>query len=194
MLKFYDDKHQYEVDGVIVPSVSEIIRFISREVYGDIEAFNRNVLDNAADRGTRVHKACESLDLTGEVECDEDILGYVQAYAKFLSKHRVKWEIIEQPLYNAELNYAGTPDRYGFVDDVRVLADIKTSCSVNTRLITAQLNGYDKLMPTVPEMLCKLHLRANGTYVYREIKKDDSGFMACLALHRIMEPKRRNKQ
>ena len=69
-LIFYDEGHEYQVDGERVPSVSEVLRFISREVYGDV---NQYTLDNAADRGTRIHKACELLDKYGKVECDEDI-------------------------------------------------------------------------------------------------------------------------
>lgn len=191
MLKFYDETHQYEIDGIVVPGVSQIIRFLSREVYGDVSKY---LMENAADRGTRVHEACESLDRTGEVECDADIAPYVEAYAKFLQEHEVKWLMIEAPLYNPELMYAGTIDRYGYVDDTLVLVDIKSSSSVNTRLITAQLNAYEKLPEKAPEKLYKLHLRNDGTYVYRPIPKDDSTFMACLALHRAMETRKRRKE
>ena len=69
-LIFYDDKHIYEVDGKPLPSVSEVIRFLSREEYQDVSQY---VLDNAADRGTKVHKACEQLIRFGECEIDSDI-------------------------------------------------------------------------------------------------------------------------
>ena len=39
VLKFYDDGHVYELDGKIIPSVSELLRFMSREVYGDIDKY-----------------------------------------------------------------------------------------------------------------------------------------------------------
>ena len=58
-LIFYDKEHEYELNGEIVPSVSELSRFASREIYGDV---NQYILDNAADRGTKVHKQCELLD------------------------------------------------------------------------------------------------------------------------------------
>ena len=53
-LIFYDAEHEYTVDGVKYPSVSEILRFISREIYDDT---NQYALDHAADLGTSVHKA-----------------------------------------------------------------------------------------------------------------------------------------
>ena len=35
-LIFFDDTHTYTVDGEEFPSVSEISRFASREVYGEV--------------------------------------------------------------------------------------------------------------------------------------------------------------
>lgn len=72
-LKFYDEGHIYEYRNQVIPSVSEILRFMSREVYGEIDKY---ILDHAAERGTAVHKAAVELDLHGTVECDEEIFGY----------------------------------------------------------------------------------------------------------------------
>ena len=47
-LIFYDDKHVYEVDGKPLPSVSEVIRFLSKEEYQDVAHYT---LDNASERG-----------------------------------------------------------------------------------------------------------------------------------------------
>lgn len=49
-LIFYNDTHSYQIDGETLPSVTEILRFISREIYADATSWK---LDNAADRGTR---------------------------------------------------------------------------------------------------------------------------------------------
>lgn len=59
-LVFYDVDHRYTVDGQEVPSVSELTRFITREVYEDTPKLAMN---NAADRGTRIHRATEALDM-----------------------------------------------------------------------------------------------------------------------------------
>ena len=66
-LVFTEENHEYEVDGQIVPSVSEICRFISREIYSDAPQFQ---LERAADRGTRIHKITESLDRYGDAEAE----------------------------------------------------------------------------------------------------------------------------
>lgn len=83
-LVFYDVDHRYPVDGQDVPSVSELTRFITREVYEDTPKLAMN---NAADRGTRIHKATEALDKFGAVEIEsdgteDDITPYISAYAQ----------------------------------------------------------------------------------------------------------------
>lgn len=108
-LLFFDSTHTYTVDGEEFPSVSEISRFASREVYGDVSQFN---LDNACSRGSAVHKATEILDKYGKVECDEDIVPYIQAYVQFRKDFGISdYAYIEKPLANEQLKYAGTIDR-----------------------------------------------------------------------------------
>ena len=84
-LEFNKKGRIYTYNGQEVPSVSEIIRFAATEVYGQTDEV---LMDIAAERGTRVHKACEELDRTGKCECDGDIEGYVRAYQKFLFEHK----------------------------------------------------------------------------------------------------------
>lgn len=114
-LIFFDDTHTYTVDGEEYPSVSEISRFASREIYGDVMQYN---LDNACARGSAVHKATEILDKYGKVECEEDIVPYVQAYVKFRKDFGIgDYVAIEKALANEELKYAGTIDRIYRIDD-----------------------------------------------------------------------------
>ena len=35
-LLFFDQGHKYTLDGEELPSVSELCRFLSREIYGDV--------------------------------------------------------------------------------------------------------------------------------------------------------------
>lgn len=114
-LIFFDDTHTYTVDGEEYPSVSEISRFASREIYGDVMQYN---LDNACSRGSAVHKASEILDKYGTVECEEDIVPYIQAYVKFRKDFGIgDYYAIEKALANEELQYAGTIDRIYRIDE-----------------------------------------------------------------------------
>lgn len=114
-LIFFDEEHQYQLNGEQIPSVSEISRFASREVYGTVEQFT---LDNASQRGTAVHKATEILDKYQTVECTEDIENYVRAYVQFRKDFCIgDYVAIEKALANEELRYAGTIDRIYRMDE-----------------------------------------------------------------------------
>lgn len=189
MLKFYDEGHIYELNGVVIPSVSELLRFLSREVYGEIDKY---VLDRAAERGTAVHAATQALDETGSVDVTDDIAGYVEAYAKFRREHAVEWEYIEKPIAEPEMLYAGTIDRAGLVDGKKAILDIKTNAAVKKMLVKAQLNGYAKLTATinfVPEKLYCLQLTKEGKYRLYDTKMDETDFLACYALHQATKRK-----
>lgn len=124
-LIFFDDTHTYTVDGEEFPSVSEISRFASREVYGEVNQFN---LDNACSSGSAVHKATEILDKYGKCECDEDIAPYIQAYVQFRKDFGIKdYAHIEKALANEELKYAGTIDRIYKIDEAFIEA-LKANC------------------------------------------------------------------
>ena len=193
ILNFEPEGHIYRLGDETLPSVSELTRFISRELYADIA---QSVLDNAADRGTRVHKATEALDKYGTAECDDDILPYLEAYVKFRKEHKCEWDRIESPLYSEERKFAGTLDRTGTVDGHKVILDIKTSSQVNKPTVTAQLSLYKMLCEENGidvEKLVILHLKKDGTYklVYIDERKDVA--VACLTLHQLLEKKRRKK-
>lgn len=190
-LKFFDEGHIYEYNGVVVPSVSELLRFLSREVYGEIDKY---ILDRAAERGTAVHSATQALDENGTVDVTDDIAGYVEAYAKFRHEHDVGWEYIEKPIAEPEMLFAGTIDRAGMVDGEKAILDIKSNAVVKKTLVKAQLNGYAKLTATigfVPERLYCLQLIKDGRYRLYDTKIDDMEFMACYALHQAMKRKHR---
>lgn len=193
-LLFFDQGHKYTLDGEELPSVSELCRFISREVYGDVTQYT---LDNAADRGTRVHKACEALDLYGKVEVSDDILPYLQAYMKFRKEHAVHWDKVEYAGHHAADRYAGTLDRVGMVDGKRCIVDLKTSYAVQKQLAIAQLNLYRRIMEQdgtwEAEALYILHLEKDGEPKLIEFERNDKVPESLLTLHNLMKKKRRKK-
>lgn len=195
ILRFFDEEHEYTVGDKRIPAVSEILRFLSREIYSSISQYT---LDNAADRGKRVHKACEVLDKYGEVEIDKDIEPYLSAYIQFRRDYAPEWTRIEYACYvdNNELTVAGTLDRYGRLKGGQAIADLKTTAKVHKSYVSAQLNGYKLLAEAqglkVDALYC-LHLRKDGTYKLIEFPIDDTIFKACYVIHRIFEKKGRKK-
>ena len=190
-LLFFDEGHKYTLDGEELPSVSQLTRFISREIYGEVGQFN---LDRAAERGTAVHKATELLDKYGTAEIDEDISPYLKAYIAFRKEHKCDWQKIEYATHHPDNLYAGTLDRVGMVDGKLVVLEIKTSSTIQKPLYTAQLNLYRKMLPGPIEQLIILHLRKDGTYKLIDIPIDDTLADACITMHEALKKKKRSKK
>lgn len=195
-LVFFDQSHTYEVDGDPVPSVSEITRFMSREIYGDI---TQQQLDHAGSRGTAVHKALEVLDKYGEVEASEDIVPYIKAYLSYRRDHICDWKKIEYPVCHPKKIYAGTLDRYGTVDEVPTILDFKTTYSIDPahrKLYTAAQNLYRRAIEdSLPvEQIIILQLKTDATYKEFKIEIEDSLADACLTLHEALKKKKRKKK
>ena len=53
-IEFIESSHTYLVNGIIVPSVTQIMKGDSDNVYNGIPS---HILEKAAERGTAVHKA-----------------------------------------------------------------------------------------------------------------------------------------
>lgn len=195
ILTLDNESHVYDLDGEELPSVSEITRFISRELYEEI---NQYTLERAADRGTNVHKLTEALDKYGSCEADEDLLPYLQAYVDFRKKHKCEWEHIEKAMFHPDLRYAGTLDRFGTMDGEHVILDIKTTSQIHLVSVTAQLTLYQMMAEAngmKVDALYVVQLKKDGKFTLKEITPDRDLADACLILHsRLTKRKRKNKQ
>ena len=196
-LEFYPETHIYKAEGKVVPAVSEITRFIQREVYQEADPA---AMDVAADRGIRVHKGCEELDRTGITECDPEIIPYLTAYNNFRIEHDVQWEMIEEPILNEDLWYAGTLDRYGYVDGKATLLDIKTTKRItgkNKLQYAVQLTLYEMIIAKkkgiLPDLVV-LQLKDDGTYKLIPVDENIVVADACLQLHKAFEKKTKKER
>ena len=190
-LIFLEKPHTYLLDGEQIPCVSDLCRFLSREIYKDTPPW---MLEAAAARGTAVHKATEELDKTGGVRVDDDYAAYVQAYAAFLHEHEAVWELTEHSLWHPEHRYAGTIDRYGTVDGIETLVDLKTTHRVYKPICTATLNLYRMMLEargkTVRRLMI-LHLKKDGTYKLVTIPIDNAVPMALITLNTALKKRRK---
>lgn len=144
---FEESTHTYTLDGVVIPSVTEICAPITSGKYPPV-----GVVQQAAARGTRVHELCALYDmdaLPGEIEAE--LVGYVKAWAAFCRDYKPVWKHIELPLYGSPgtgLPFAGTLDRIGEIDGRTRVVDIKTTASLDRPAKVAlceQITGYEWL-------------------------------------------------
>ena len=191
MTLFDPDTHTYTIEGVAVPSVITVCRFLSYDQKSDKPWLAKQ----AADRGTRIHAACCAIDYGCAVEDTEGIEGYLLAYRRFLKDYRPDWEGIEYLTGNLELGLAGTIDRWGTLyDGTPVIVDIKTGAALRDAPLRGQLTGYKRLLSNDrvrfhAEKLYALHLKRDGTYTFRPVLQDDPLLDACLYIEKVIRRK-----
>ena len=193
-LIFREEDHKYFLNGEEIPSVSELTRFLSREVYGEADPI---ALDRAAEKGTAVHDALQTLDEKGEVEVPSEYDGYIAAYLKFRAEHDVEWREIEWMVHTDK--YAGRIDRYGYVDGKPCIVDFKTTSRITKAhevLYTAAQNLYQEAICfTKPvDMLYVLQLKSDGTYKLISLSYDTDLAAACLIMHNAFAKTKRKKK
>lgn len=134
--------------------------------YSGYEAVPTQILDYAADRGTRVHQYCELYAkkmLFGEI--DADCIEYVQAFIDWFDENCTEVINQEQRLYSDELMIQGQIDMIGRVKGLEgtCLIDIKSSLKLS-KTFNLQTAAY--------KHLCEI----NGTRISHrlivQVKKD----------------------
>lgn len=192
MIQFDEKTHTYTVDGVVLPSVTHICRFLAYDYKSD----RTWLAEAAARRGTAVHEACALIDYGEEPEETPEIAGYLQAYRRFLADYRPDWELIESPMGSLELGYAGTLDRYGTLyNGEPCIVDIKTG-QLHKSSLRAQLSAYRILfIREHPEKysphIYALKLSKDGTYEFIAVQFEPELVKTCLFMNQAVE---RNKK
>lgn len=131
--------------------------------------------DQAARRGTDVHKLAEQLVAGEEVEVPEALTGHVESYVKFLDDWQIEPVLNEVTVVSFRHGWAGTLDLIADIPslDVRALIDLKTSRSGIFSEVCLQLacyrhadvyidgDGAERPMPKVDECYA-VHVRGDG--------------------------------
>lgn len=192
MLTFDEATHTYTLDGIRLPSVTEVTRFCAYDYKSD----RPWLAEAAASRGTAVHEACALIDYGEEPEETPEIAGYLKAYRRFLADYKPEWELIEHPIGSLDVGFAGTLDRFGTIDGEPSILDIKTG-QLHGAALSAQLTAYSELLQTEtfllpPEPdLYALKLSNDGTYTLKRIAHRPGLLNACITLHHATERKKR---
>ncbi len=180
---FDAEKHEYIVNGEVVPCVSEIIAVYGKEIEegDDLE----NTIEAAADRGTVCHKVLEMLLKGREPEYPTAYEPYVEAIRLFLSEHTILPLAIEVPIYSELHGYAGTPDLLCYFDGTLTLLDYKFVSQIAKTKVKAQLNAYCKAYEeqnVYPDQLLAIQFLKDGTYRVYPVKYDDEEIEVALKL------------
>lgn len=77
--------------------------------------------DAAANRGSRVHKLAEQLAAGNTVKVDDELVGHVESYVRFLDEWHPAFELTEFVIMSHRHGYAGTGDFAAWFDPTMLL-------------------------------------------------------------------------
>ena len=153
MITFLEEPHIYLVDGVITPSVSEILHFIFPDKYKGVD---KKTLNKKAEYGTTIHESIEMYENNLKEMFYEDAfedtihekkLTYIQEaslkqYLKLKKENEIK--VIEQEqMIHYKDKYAGRFDMIAQVGSDMCLCDIKTTAELDIEYLSWQLSLYE---------------------------------------------------
>lgn len=136
MIEFIEEGHLYlNSDGVIIPSVSQLIHRATGDDFGHIP---KHILKSACDFGTDIHNAIERY-FVGGVDTEFDEIYRSLAYGEF---KRLYSDFIIDPICECLIDYN---ERYGGRIDCLngdILIDYKTNSKINIPHLEWQMGFY----------------------------------------------------
>lgn len=193
MNDYNEELHKYYVNGVEVPSVTDICSPIS---FQRLDALQKSMLDRAKARGTRCHEIAEEYLLVGEIDIDEietEYIPYVQQFVLWVKTYRPKVLYTEKRLWGKD--FAGTLDLICEIDGKIINVDYKFTSAMDKKSLSVQLEGYDRLTKENGIRIDEswvLHIKKDG-YVFKPITKDKEWFDILLAHNKKMKEKYNGK-
>lgn len=137
-VEFIEQTHQYLVEGILVPSVSEILRFIFPDKYKGVP---QRVLEEKALFGNHIHEAIEAYEWGVETHLTDMERITFNQYLRLKEAYQIKPLEMEMIIHYKDF-YAGRLDMTAYVESVKSLIDIKTTAKLDTESLAWQLGMY----------------------------------------------------
>lgn len=170
MLEFIEESHTYIKDGVILPSVSDILKFIFPDKYAGIP---QEILNKKASFGTTVHASVEAYESgkpMPEMNYIEDAC--FEQYLHLKGKHNIS--VLSQEVMVSFLDlYAGRYDMTADINGSYSLADIKTTATLDEEYLSWQLSLYELATGKQFDKLYAIWLPKKGLGKLVEIQRID---------------------
>ncbi len=200
VLSFEPATHEYRVDNVPVPSVTQLLD--DAGLTPDYSVIPVPVLEHARKRGIHVDLACDLLD-ANDLDwrsVHPEALPFVEAWIRFREHEGYTPLAGQVPLYHPEYIYCGTPDSVGVLPGGRLVVVERKTTARMSQTYALQCAGYaldgmyyappggGVLRPVPWECPARLgvQLRRDGSYVLApyEDPEDLEAFLGVLTLAR----------
>lgn len=138
ILEFIEDEHIYLYNGMIVPSVTQILSCKFKDEYNRI---SKKVLENAAAKGTALHEAIEMYEREGQ---DCNLIEFKNYLFLKDRKHfkNIDNEVPVVYIKNGKALYVGRLDQIIMIGGKLAINDFKRVSAPNKEKIAYQLNLY----------------------------------------------------
>lgn len=184
---YNDETHEYYVDGVKKPSVTEICSPIS---FQRLTALAQQLLERARARGSRCHEIAEEYLLLGEIDEDEiesEYFDHIRQFVLWAKTYRPKVIYTEKKLYGND--FCGTADLICEIDGKTILVDYKFTATADKKSLSVQLEGYYRLCKELGINIDEcwyLHIRKDG-YTFKQISRNPQWFDLLLQHYKFMK-------
>lgn len=169
-IEFLENEHIYLINGVITPSVSQLLKALFPDTYKNVPKY---ILERAREHGTAVHEAIEiyeqGIEFNDELKVGLAVLDYEYI------KNENNIEVLEQEqMIHYKNIYAGRYDMLATVNGKRSLIDIKTTYNVDKEYLSWQLGLYNYALKEKAEKFYCIWLpkRKSGELIEIKIKSD----------------------
>ena len=159
MLEYIDETHTYLYDGVVLPSITQLLRVKFGNKYNGIP---KETLERASVQGTAVHKAIEDYE-QDEIESNLPELRNYKFLKKAYKFDCIKNEVPVVLFRDGEAVACGRLDLVLQEGESIGLGDIKRTSTLDKNYLAYQLNlyriAYQQCYGTQIDFLRGLHLR-----------------------------------
>lgn len=185
-LTFNDKLHEYRLNDVVIPSVTQVIKDAGLTNFDWIDP---NLLERKADLGTKVHLTTEYYDksILNLDSLNPVLLEYLESWIKFRKDYEFEPTEIELQLAHPLYRFAGTIDRIGYIKNGLVLLDIKSGTiqkvhEIQTAAYELLYNQGKKRSDQIKRRLA-VYIREDGYKVQEFKNKNDANvFLAALTI------------
>lgn len=146
MIEYDDTKHEYKLDGRVLPSVTQILSAVFPEMY-DYSYVDENLLQGTQEYGSAVHKCIQDYLETKDVPAtaSPELLNFMQLWTKIDDSIIADVVDCEKILYNDD--FAGRADIIVTNPEGKIyIFDIKTTSQKYRSKVQQQLSLYAYLI------------------------------------------------
>jgi hypothetical protein len=187
-LVFNEQLHQYKLDGIVIPGVTEILTTAGLI---NFDFVSPDVLEYSADLGKKVHSTTElydrqDLDVT---TLHPTLISYLESWIKFKKAYNFIPYGIETQYFHPVYKFAGRLDRVGYIDAGGYMALVDIKSGVKAKHHEIQTAGYKILYDYGKKRAEQIKRRfcvylSEDDYKVEEHKNnnDMNVFLSCLSI------------